>query len=252
MLSGEGLVLGYGNDAVAGGVDFSLSAGEILAVIGYNGSGKSTLVKSILGVTPLLGGRLHWSAGAPPAPIGYLGQLSEFDRRFPMRVIDLAATGGWAGLGFFQGAGRTTRRAAEAALEQVGLSDAATLPLHKLSAGQLQRALFARTIVQDARLIILDEPFAAVDQSTEADLMALILDWSRQGRALMVVLHNLSAVLEHCSAALLMGRGRSVYGPTREVLTPERLVDRGYMAADQAALIAAASSAGSGKGGGRA
>ena len=252
MLSGEGLVLGYGNDAVAGGVDFSLSAGEILAVIGYNGSGKSKLVKSIVGVKPLLGGRLHWSAGAPPEPIGYLSQLSEFDRRFPMRVIDLAATGGWSRLGFFQSAGRATRRAAEAALEQVGLSDAATLPLHKLSAGQLQRALFARTIVQDARLIILDEPFAAVDQSTEADLMELILDWSRQGRSLMVVLHNLSAVLEHCSSALLMGRGRGAFGPTREVLTPERLVELGYMAADQAALIAAAASIGSTQGHGRA
>ena len=106
--------------------------------------------------------------------------------------------------------------------------------------------------MQDARLIILDEPFAAVDQSTEADLMALILDWSRQGCALMVVLHNLSAVLEHCSAALLMGRGRSAFGPTREVLTPERLVDQGYMAADQAALIAAAASSTDVKGGQRA
>ena len=204
-------------------------------------------MKSILGVTPLLGGRLHWSAGAPPEPIGYLGQLSEFDRRFPMRVIDLAATGGWSRLGFFQSAGRATRRAAEAALEQVGLSDAATLPLHKLSAGQLQRALFARTIVQDARLIILDEPFAAVDQSTEADLMALILDWSRQGRSLMVVLHNLSAVLEHCSTALLMGRGRRFRTNARDT-DPERLVDLGYMAADQAALIAAAASSGGVKG----
>ena len=242
VLYGEGLVIGYGGDPVASKVDFSLSSGEILAVIGYNGSGKSTLVKSILGVTPLLGGRLRWDAGRPTTPVGYLGQLTDFDRRFPMRVIGLAATGGWSQLGFFEGAGRRARRNAEAALERVGLADAADMPLHKLSAGQLQRALFARTIMQDAQLIILDEPFAAVDQSTEADLMPLILDWSRQGRALILVMHNLSAVLEHCSSVLLMGRGGAAFGPTHEVLIPEQLVGLGYMAADKPYLNATAAS----------
>ena len=95
------------------------------------------------------------------------------------------------------------------------------MPLHTLSAGQLQRALFARTIVQDAPVILLDEPFTAIDQSTEADLLALTMS-GREGRAVIMVLHDLSAVLHHCHAAL--GRGTARFGSLAETLTPATLL----------------------------
>ena len=168
MLQAKDLAVGYGAETVARALTFDVQAGEILAVIGHNGSGKSTLVKTILGIESPQAGALTWTGGTPPQPIGYLGQLTDFDRRFPMRVCDLVETGGWSKLGFFDAAGAGARLRAGEAIARVGLNDIATLPLHKLSAGQLQRALFARTMVQDAQVIILDEPFAAVDQNTEA------------------------------------------------------------------------------------
>lgn len=234
MLQAKDLAVGYGAETVARALTFDVQAGEILAVIGHNGSGKSTLVKTILGIESPQAGALTWTGGTPPQPIGYLGQLTDFDRRFPMRVCDLVETGGWSKLGFFDAAGAGARLRAGEAIARVGLNDIATLPLHKLSAGQLQRALFARTMVQDAQVIILDEPFAAVDQNTEADLMDHVLGWVAEGRSVIMVLHNLSTVLHHCARTLLLGRGTGRFGPSRAVLNAGALVEMGYLAADQA------------------
>ena len=120
-------------------------------------------------------------------------------------------------------------------MERTGTAAIADTQLHMLSAGQLQRALFARTIVQDAPVILLDEPFTAIDQSTEADLLALIDQWSGEGRAVIMVLHDLSAVLQHCHAALLLGRGTARFGPLYTTLTPAKLVDLAYLTPSQAA-----------------
>ena len=234
MLSASNLTVGYGTETVARDLSFALEAGEILAIIGHNGSGKSTLVKTILGVERALGGSLTWAAGAPPRTIGYLGQLTDFDRRFPMRVCDLVATGGWSQRGFFDAAGRGARARAASAIDRVGLRDIATMPLHKLSTGQLQRALFARTMVQDAQVIILDEPFASVDQTTQAELTEHVLAWAAQGRAIILVLHNLSTALAKCRRTLLLGKGTGRFGASAEILNAEGLVEMGYLAADQA------------------
>ena len=110
-------------------------------------------------------------------------------------------------------------------------------PIHELSGGQLQRARFARAIIQDAELIILDEPFAAVDQRREAQLLQLIQDWARQGRAVILVLHDLSAALKVCSRALLLGEGGGDFGEIHHILTAERLVARGYMNQTQVDLM---------------
>ena len=121
-----------------------------------------------------------------------------------------------------------------AAIRRVGLRDAMSLPLHALSGGQLQRALFARAMVQDADLVILDEPFAGVDQKTESDLLALILEWTENGKAVVLVSHDLSSVLNHATNALLLGDGRARFGAPCEVLTSENLIDQGYMTSSQA------------------
>ena len=247
MLQARNLAIGYGAETVARDLNFDLAPGEILAVIGHNGSGKSTLVKPILGVETPRDGALQWTAKAAPKPMGYLGQLTEFDRRFPMRVGDLVETGGWSTLGFFDAAGQSARMRASAAIDEVGLREIAQLPLHKLSAGQLQRALFARTMVQNAQLIILDEPFAAVDQNTEADLLQHVLTWAGEGRAVIMVLHNLSTVLQHCARTLLLGRGTGRFGPTEQILNTQALVDMGYLAANQAQWLAGSPSNGGAK-----
>ena len=230
------LVLGYTGEPLIQSVSFQVEPGDVLAVVGHNGSGKSTLAKTLLGVIKPLGGALNWPQKRPKT-IAYLGQRTEFDSRFPLRVRDLAAMGAWHGLGFLGALkkGKTGGRdPVQEAMERTNIAHIADYPLHVLSAGQLQRALFARTMVQDAPLILLDEPFTAIDQTTEAQLLDLIDDWAAENRAIILVLHDLSAVLQHCNKALLLGNGRALYGSPHEVLTPANLVSHGYISASQA------------------
>ncbi|WP_422019443.1 metal ABC transporter ATP-binding protein [Roseibium sp.] len=230
------LALGYPELTLFKHLSLDIQAGTTLAVLGANGSGKSTFVKMLLGLMDPLAGRVTWPAGRPQE-VGYLAQLTEFDRRFPIRVRDLAAMGAWRGFGLWSGLGRAGRNRVAAALEEAGILDLADRSLHTLSGGQLQRALFARVILQDAPLILLDEPFAAVDQSTEAHLLSIINRWRAEGRAVVLVVHDLSSVLDHCSHALLLGGGMATQGTVDEVLTPDRLVKQGYMSESQASWM---------------
>ena len=236
LLSATGLSLGYGTETVAEDVAFNLALGDVLAVVGRNGSGKTTLINTLLGTLPPLAGTLNWPAGRPRT-IAYLGQRTEFDSRFPIRVRDVAAMGSWPNLGLLGRIDTECRAWIRCALERTDTAEIADLPLHKLSAGQLQRALFARTMVQDASLILLDEPFTAVDQTTEATLLTLIDDWAAEGRTIILALHDLSAVLKHCTSALLLRDGRALFGAPKETLTPDNLLDHRYLSQSQAAWI---------------
>ena len=234
ILSANELTLGYRGQAVVNNVSLNVAAGDVVAVVGHYGSGKSTLVKTIYGTLPLIGGELSWH-GSVPSEIAFLGRQSEFDTRVPVRVRDIVEMGAWSQLGFAGRIDPAGRAAIEVAMERTGTSVVANTPLHILSAGQLQRALFARTIVQEAPVILLDEPFTAIDQSTEANMLALIDQWSGEGLAVIMVLHDLSAVLQHCHAALLLGRGTALFGPLDTTLTPANLVDLAYLTPSQAA-----------------
>ena len=233
MLSAVGLSLGYRGTPVASNISFELARGDVFAVVGRNGSGKSTLFKTLLGHQPNLAGTLNWNGGKPEK-IACLGHRSEFDNLFPIQVRDLAAMGAWPNLRQLGRVDNACQTAIDSALERTGIADIADMPLQKLSAGQLQRALFARTIVQDASLILLDEPFTAIDQTTEAELLSLIDEWAAERRTVMIVLHDLSAVLHHCNAVLLLGMGYSLFGHPRDILTTSNLVKFGYLSQSQA------------------
>lgn len=233
ILSVENLALGYPGLRLAQDLSFAVAPGDALAVLGANGSGKSTFAKVLLGLVAPQAGVVAWPSGRP-REIGYLAQMSEFDRCFPIRVRDLAAMGAWNGFGWRMGLNGPQRNRVANALEATGVDDIADLPLHMLSGGQVQRALFARVILQDAPLIVLDEPFSGVDQSTEAHLLTLIGRWREEGRAIVLVVHDLSCVLDRCSHALLLGNGSGTVGTVADVLTPEHLVAHGYLSAGQA------------------
>ena len=230
------LALGYPGLTLFRQLSIDIDAGTTLAVLGANGSGKSTFVKVLLGVIPPLSGQLTWPKGRPHE-IGYLAQMTEFDRRFPIRVRDLVSMGAWRGFGLWSGLDRARRDRVAAALDEAGVLSLADRPLHTLSGGQLQRALFARVMLQDAPLILLDEPFVAVDQSTEEHLLSIIERWRREGRAVVLVIHDLSSVLDHCSLVLLLGGGEATHGAVESVLAPERLVAQGYLSESQAAWM---------------
>ena len=236
VLEIRNLAIGYPGLTLFRGLSMDVERGSTLAVLGANGSGKSTFVKMLLGLTEPLSGKLSWPGGRPKE-VGYLAQMAEFDRRFPLRVRDLAAMGAWNGFGLNRGLDHKAQADVASALDAAGVGDIADQSLHTLSGGQLQRVLFARVIMQDAPLILLDEPFAAVDQTTEAHLLKLIDRWRNEGRAVILVVHDLSSVLDHCDHALLLGNGQACHGRVDTVLTPERLVAQNYLSASQAAWM---------------
>lgn len=230
------LSLGYPNKVLFEHLSFDIQAGSTLAILGANGSGKSTFVKMMLNLLQPLSGGINWPAGRP-REIGYLAQMAEFDSRFPIRVRDLAAMGAWGGFGMRRRLDRVSQVRVSAAMEEAGVLSIADQPIHTLSGGQLQRTLFARVIMQDAPLIILDEPFAAVDQHTEAHLLSIIDRWRNEGRAVVLVVHDLSSVLDHCTHALLLGGHEANHGTVDDVLTPENLIRQKYMSESQAAWM---------------
>lgn len=200
----------------------TFAPGSLTAIVGPNGAGKSTLLKTIAGLMPPDEGGIALDGG-PRERVAYLPQLAEIDRSFPISVVDAVSLGLWREVGLFRAITGTHVKRARAALAAVGLDGFEEKQVGALSAGQLQRALFARLMLQDASLILLDEPFAAVDERTAADLMALVRTWHADGRTVVAVLHDLDRVRASFPQTLLMAREPVAWGPTEDVLTPENL-----------------------------
>jgi zinc/manganese transport system ATP-binding protein len=215
------VTLGYDRHPAVHHVSGLFEAGSLTAVIGPNGAGKSTLLKSIAGSLKPLSGFISTGSSAPR--IAYLPQLAELDRDFPISVEDLVGTGFWRKLGSFGRYSREDRRLIDHTLEKVGLSGFNKRMLGTLSGGQLQRVLFARLMVQDAELILIDEPFAAIDTKTVSDLMGLVRHWHDEGRTIIAVLHDMGLVAEFFPDCLLLARECVAWGPTSHVLTPDHL-----------------------------
>jgi zinc/manganese transport system ATP-binding protein len=216
------LTLGYEGHPAVHHLDGAFAPGSLTAVAGPNGSGKSTLLKGIAGLLPPLGGRIE-RTGVPRDDVAYLPQATEIDRSFPASVADLAGLGLWRRRGLFGAHTRADRGDLAAALGAVGLAGFAGRQIGTLSGGQLQRALFARVLLQDARLILLDEPFAAIDERTTADLVALVGRWHAEGRTVIAVLHDLELVRRAFPQTLLLAREPVAWGETPAVLTAENL-----------------------------
>lgn len=214
------LTVGYDSHAAVHHLSGGIAGGTVTAIIGPNGSGKSTLIKSITGLLKPMSGTCRV---APGTSIAYLPQLSELDRSFPARVTDLVALGLWQKRGLLGHHRAEDRKAIADALCAVGLDGFEKRPIDTLSGGQFQRALFARVLVQDADLILLDEPFNAVDEKTIRDLVALIAVWGKEGRTVIVVAHDLDLVRAEFPEALLLARRPIAWGPTTEVVTPENM-----------------------------
>jgi zinc/manganese transport system ATP-binding protein len=195
-------------------------AGSLTAIVGPNGAGKSTLLKAIIGILRPDAGRISLGLMSV-ADIAYLPQQAELDRAFPITVSDTIALGLWRRLGVFRGIERELAAKVDAALGAVGLAGLGEAAIGSLSVGQLQRVLFARLALQDSRAILLDEPFAAIDARTTADLLDLMHRWHDEGRSILVVLHDLELVRAHFPETLLLAREPIAWGRTAEVLDPE-------------------------------
>jgi zinc/manganese transport system ATP-binding protein len=212
----------------------SLARGSLTAIVGPNGAGKTTLLKGIVGLLRPVEGVIE-RARLGRRGIAYLPQHSEIERRFPISVIDTVLLGQWRHVGWLRAVTRELRDAAHRALDAVGLEGFEHHRIETLSAGQFQRVLFARLIVQDAELILLDEPFSAVDWRTSEDLLRLIESWHRERRTVAAVLHDLDQVRAHFPSTLLIARECVAWGATHEVLTPRNLMRVRHMSGPWAA-----------------
>ncbi len=222
------LTLGYDRHPAVHHLDGAVATGSLTAIVGPNGAGKSTLFKGIVGVIKPLAGRIDRN-GLDVRQIAYLPQIAEIDRSFPINVFDMVSMGLWRSSGLLGGIGRGARQKVEGAIAAVGLSGFEERPISTLSGGQMQRTLFARLLLQDARLIVLDEPFTAVDAKTAADLFDLVQRWHREERTILASLHDLELVRARFPEALLLARQPVAWGPTVDVLTPENLLQARLM-----------------------
>jgi zinc/manganese transport system ATP-binding protein len=217
------LTLGYDRHPAVHHLDGTIEAGTLMAVVGPNGAGKSTLFKGIVGVLKPLAGSIDRGA-LKPQDIGYLPQAAEIDRSFPISVYDMVAMGLWHRTGLFGRIDRKTRDEIEHAIAAVGLTGFEDRPIATLSGGQMQRMLFARLLLQNARVIVLDEPFNAVDAKTSADLFDLVRRWHGERRTVVTAMHDLDFVRANFPETLLLAREPVAWGRTATVLTPENLL----------------------------
>jgi zinc/manganese transport system ATP-binding protein len=218
------VTLGYDRHPAVHHLNGEVAQGALLAVVGPNGAGKSTLFRGLAGILKPLAGSIDLG-GLDIRDIAYLPQSVDIDRTFPISVFDLVGTGLWRTTGFFGGMGKPARDKITQALAAVGLNGFENRSIGTLSGGQMQRMLFARALLQDARLIVLDEPFNAIDAKTSADLLALVRRWHGEGRTVLAALHDMDLVRENFPETLLLARGPVAWGATAQVLTVENLTE---------------------------
>jgi zinc/manganese transport system ATP-binding protein len=228
-VSFEDLTVRYADRVAVRCVSATIATGTLTALIGPNGAGKSTLLNVVTGMKRAEQGRVILSPHID-GRIAYLPQQSALDRSFPINVLDLVAQGAWQRVRASGRIGRPEQQRACDALAAVGLAGLERRPIGALSAGQLQRALFARVLSQDARLILLDEPFNAVDARTTLDLLNMLCEWRAEGRTVVAVLHDLEQVRTHFGNTLLLARQCIACGATATVLTPDNLTRAHRMA----------------------
>lgn len=206
-------------------VNLQLNTGIIYGILGPNGAGKTSFVKGILGLIPAHGevaykGKpiKHWAKQT-----AYVEQKKNLDLDFPIRVLDCVLLGTYPKLGLFKKPGTKEKIAARKAIQQVGLIDQENKLIGELSGGQFQRVLIARTIVQDADLIFLDEPFVGIDVSSEAIIIDLLKQLVAEGKTIFMVHHDLSKVRSYFEKVILINKTIIDYGNTEEVFNKENL-----------------------------
>ncbi|HMK91278.1 MAG TPA: ABC transporter ATP-binding protein [Methylocystis sp.] len=225
----ENVTLGYDRRPAVHHLSGVIAAGELLAVCGPNGGGKSTLLNGLAGLIAPMGGRIG-RGGAAARDFAYLPQAAQLDRAFPISVADFVALGALRRKGIFGRIDQAESDRVANAVAAVGLEGFETRVIGELSGGQLQRALFARLMVEDGGVILLDEPFGAIDAATTDDLLALVAAWRAEGRTVVAALHELDLVRRAFPKTLLLAREAIFWGDTEKALTPGNLAAARAMA----------------------
>ena len=217
----------FGGTTVLQDINLAFAKGSFTAIIGPNGAGKSTLLKICAGVLKPSSGEVLIPAGVKRA---YLPQYNQLDRQFPLTVHDVAAMGFWPKVGLYHGLVPEDRDRLAYALSIVGLEGFESQPISVLSGGQFQRLLFARLWLQEADLLILDEPFSAVDQPTTEDLLTLLQNWLTEGKTIITVIHQLQLAERYIPQSILLNQSVIAQGESKTILSDVALIRKTYIA----------------------
>ncbi len=222
LIEAEGLAVGYGGAAAIAAVGFELHPGQTLALLGPNGGGKTTLLRAVLGELRPLAGTMRVSA-----PCGTVPQTDRSRLDYPVSALDVATMGSLSRLPWWRRPGRRERARAAAALARVGLGDLTDETFGRLSGGQRQRALIARALVQEARILLLDEPFSGLDRPSAELLEELIVELAGEGRGLLIATHDL-AQARACDRVLCINKRQVAWGRPAAVLDDLRVLEATY------------------------
>jgi manganese/iron transport system ATP-binding protein len=229
-LNVDSVSVAYPNGHVAlRDASFTLGPGTICGLVGVNGSGKSTLFKSIMGLVRPFAGHVQIGGGPVEAAlrknfVAYVPQAEEVDWTFPVSVRDVVMMGRYGHMNLLRIPRAEDRRAVDAALSRVGMTELAERQIGELSGGQRKRVFLARALAQGGQLILLDEPFTGVDVTTEMAIIALLKELRADGRIMLVSTHNLGSVPSFCDQVVLVNRTVLAAGPTAEVFTAANLL----------------------------
>ena len=219
------LTVAYGERPAVWDVTWAAPPG-LTAIVGPNGAGKSTLLKATLGLVPALSGEVRFF-GRPLEEvrdrIGYLPQRASVDWDFPATALDVVCMARYPRMRWWGPVPKRHRDAARAALDQVGMAEFADRQIGRLSGGQQQRVFLARALAQDADLVLMDEPFAAVDAATEQAIVLVLRDLAARGRHVVAVHHDLGTVPEYFASVLLLNARVFAAGPVAEAFTPQAI-----------------------------
>ena len=220
------LTVAYRDRPVLWDIDLQVPAGALMAVVGPNGAGKSTLLKAILGLVKPVAGSVELFGRpyrAVAKKIAYVPQRTSVDWDFPATVRDVVLMGTYGQLGWFRRPGRPQNKLADDALARMGMQDYADRQISQLSGGQQQRVFLARSLVQEADLFFMDEPFQGVDATTEEVILKLLHELRDAGKTIVVVHHDLGTVRDYFAWVTLVNVKKIASGPLAEVFTPENI-----------------------------
>ncbi len=227
-VTARNLKIGYAGEAVVSNINFDLSQGEALALIGTNGSGKSTLLKTIVGLLPMLGGNLSLF-GSPPGNnhprIAYLGQFHASGFLLPIRAIDVVRMGRFPIRGLWQKMNRQDDEIVIAAIRMMGIEKLADAPLRSLSGGQQKRTYLAQVLAHQADLLVLDEPTAGLDAGGRELYLQAVNSELQRGASVIIATHDIQEEAAICHQVMLLARKVVALGSPHKVLTPEALLD---------------------------
>ncbi len=220
------MTIAYQKKPVLWDVELDVPEGKLVGIIGPNGAGKSTMIKAIMELVPKASGWVK-IYGKPYGDmrkiIGYVPQRESVDWDFPINALDVVLMGRYGQVGWVRRPSKEDRRLSMEALDKVGMSEFSGRQISQLSGGQQQRVFLARALVQDARIYMMDEPFAGVDAATERAIIEILVILREEGKTILVVHHDLQTVTEYFDWVIMLNMRVVASGPTSEVFTEEKL-----------------------------